>query len=93
MEQEETAMEITAKELMEMNPEELLIIDIRNEYDRNYGLIPGSVWADAQELVLNPPEERSKIPSSTHLTNSAVDRRACLDSAKIRFSHSSIFRR
>ena len=54
MEQEETAMEITAKELMEMNPEELLIIDIRNEYDRNYGLIPGSVWADAQELVLNP---------------------------------------
>lgn len=26
-------MEITAKELMEMNPEELLIIDIRNEYD------------------------------------------------------------
>ena len=36
MEQEETAMEITAKELMEMNPEELLIIDIRNEYDRNY---------------------------------------------------------
>ena len=53
-------MEITAKELMEMNPEELLIIDIRNEYDRNYGLIPGSVWADAQELGLNPPEDRSK---------------------------------
>lgn len=53
-------MEITAKELMEMNPEELLIIDIRNEYDRNYGLIPGSVWADAQELVSNPPEDRSK---------------------------------
>ena len=60
MEQEETAMEITAKELMEMNQEELLIIDIRNEYDRNYGLIPGSVWADAQELVSNPPEDRSK---------------------------------
>ena len=60
MEQEETAMEITAKELMEMNPEELLIIDIRNEYDRNYGLIPGSVWVDAQELGLNPPEDRSK---------------------------------
>lgn len=60
MEQEETAMEITAKELMEMNPEELLIIDIRNEYDRNYGLIPGSVWADAQELVSNPPEDKSK---------------------------------
>ena len=53
-------MEITAKELMEMNPEELLIIDIRNEYDRNYGLIPGSVWADAQELVSNPPEDKSK---------------------------------
>lgn len=60
MEQEETAMEITAKELMEMNSEELLIIDIRNEYDRNYGLIPGSVWADAQELVSNPPEDKSK---------------------------------
>ena len=45
---------------MEMNPEELLIIDIRNEYDRNYGLIPGSVWADAQELVSNPPEDKSK---------------------------------
>ena len=44
-------MEITAKELMEMNPEELLIIDIRNEYDRNYGLIPGSVWADAQDAA------------------------------------------
>ena len=43
-----------------MNPEELLIIDIRNEYDRNYGLIPGSVWADAQELVSNPPEDKSK---------------------------------
>lgn len=53
-------MEITAKEIMEMNPEELLIIDIRNEYDRNYGLIPGSVWADAQELVSNPPEDKSK---------------------------------
>lgn len=53
-------MEITAKELMEMNPEEFLIIDIRNEYDRNYGLIPGSVWADAQELVSNPPEDKSK---------------------------------
>ena len=60
MEQEETSMEITAKELMEMNPEEFLIIDIRNEYDRNYGLIPGSVWADAQELVSNPPEDKSK---------------------------------
>ena len=76
---------------------------IPDDTEHHVELFPGQTSTITLSLVVSTssyrasmtrsPEERSKIPSSTHLTNSAVDSSACLDSAKIRFSHSSIFRR
>ena len=46
-------MEITLEELKNLS--DYTLYDMRGEYDRSYGFIPGSVPADAEELVNNPP--------------------------------------
>lgn len=51
-------IEITAEELAE-NADKCVIFDMRSEYDRAYGLIPGSRHAAEDELYAMKPDERT----------------------------------
>ena len=52
-------MEITLEELKNLS--DYTLYDMRSEYDRSYGFIPGSVPAAAEELVNNPPTGDANI--------------------------------
>lgn len=49
-------MEISAEELALLPEGSYIIYDIRGEYERSYGAIPGSVGAAPEELKALPPE-------------------------------------
>lgn len=53
-------MEISAEQLNRLKDGEYTVYDIRNETDRAYGFIPGSVHITAEELCENPPTDRDK---------------------------------
>ena len=51
-------MEISIEEFSGV--EDAMVFDIRGEVDRNYGFIPDSIGITAEELVENPPQDKSK---------------------------------
>lgn len=52
-------MEITVEELEAFKQEAYQLIDLRSETERSYGNIPGAVPVSADELLENPPEDKS----------------------------------
>lgn len=53
-------MEITLKELTELDQDSYQLIDIRTETELSYGKIPGAVAISTKELLKNPPKDRQK---------------------------------
>ena len=53
-------MEITVTELKKIDKDKLVLIDMRDESTRAYGYIPNSIPVSAEELIKNPPEDRTK---------------------------------
>ena len=51
-------MEISIEEFSGVK--DAMVFDIRGEVDRNYGFIPDSVGITAEELVENPPQDKTK---------------------------------
>lgn len=51
-------MEISIEEFSGVK--DAIVFDIRGEVDRNYGFIPDSIGITAEELVENPPQDKSK---------------------------------
>ena len=51
-------MEVTVEEFIDWK--DAVIYDIRSEVDRNYGFIPESIGITADELVANPPQDKTK---------------------------------
>lgn len=51
-------MEISIEEFSGVK--DAMIFDIRGEADRNYGFIPDSIGITAEELLKNPPQDKSK---------------------------------
>ena len=49
-------MEITVEEMRRLSPEDYILIDMRNEQTRDYGVIPGALPVSQEELESNPPE-------------------------------------
>ena len=49
-------MEITVEEMRRLSPEDYILIDMRNEQTRDYGVIPGALPVSQKELESNPPE-------------------------------------
>ncbi|MDD7367270.1 MAG: ATP-binding protein [Clostridiales bacterium] len=49
-------MEITVEEMRRLSPEDYILIDMRNEQTRDYGVIPGALPVSREELESNPPE-------------------------------------
>ena len=62
-------MEITVEEMRRLSPEDYILIDMRNEQTRDYGVIPGALPVSQEELESNPPE------TDEWLDNEAVCRR------------------
>ena len=53
-------MEITLEELNKLDKDEYVLLDMRSQSDRAYGAIPGSIAADAEALIENPPAKGKK---------------------------------
>ena len=53
-------MEISAEELAGLPEGSFIIYDIRGDFERSYGAIPGSVGITADELCSSLPEEKDK---------------------------------
>ena len=53
-------MRITVEELKKLDASEYVVLDMREEYERDSGSIPGSVPLSADEIVENPPSDKSK---------------------------------
>lgn len=51
-------MEISIEEFSGVK--DAMVFDIRGEVDRNYGFIPDSIGITAEELLKNPPQDKSK---------------------------------
>ena len=51
-------MEISIEEFSGVK--DAMVFDIRGEVDRNYGFIPDSIGITAEELLENPPQDKSK---------------------------------
>ncbi len=51
-------MEISIEEFSGVK--DAVVFDIRGEVDRNYGFIPDSIGITAEELVKNPPQDKSR---------------------------------
>ena len=53
-------MNITVEELRNLNQDEYVLFDMREESERAQGAIPGSVPVSAEELLENPPLDKIK---------------------------------
>ena len=53
-------MKITVEELKKLNEGEYILLDMREEYERDSGSIPHSIPLSAEEIVENPPPDKSK---------------------------------
>ena len=53
-------MEITVEEMRRLSPEDYILIDMRNEQTREYGVIPNALPMTQEELESNPPETEGK---------------------------------
>ena len=53
-------MKITVEELKKAEKEEYVLLDMRTDEVREYGVIPGSIPVSAEELIKNPPSDKSK---------------------------------
>ena len=53
-------MKITVKQLKKLNNDEYILLDMREEYERESGSIPNSIPLSAEEIVENPPPDNSK---------------------------------
>ena len=53
-------MRITVEELKKLNENEFVLLDMREEYERENGSIPGSIPVRAEDLIENPPSDMSK---------------------------------
>ena len=53
-------MRITVEELKKLKEGEYVLLDMREEYERESGSIPGSIPVVAEELIENPPSDKSK---------------------------------
>ena len=53
-------MKITVEQLKKLNKNEYILLDMREEYERESGSIPDSIPLTAQEIVDNPPSDKSK---------------------------------
>ena len=53
-------MKITVEELKKAEKEEYVLLDMRTDEVREYGVIPGSIPVSAEELINNPPSDKSK---------------------------------
>ena len=53
-------MNITAEQLKNLNEGEYVLLDMRTEAERAYGSIPGSVPVAVQNLLANPPADKTK---------------------------------
>ena len=52
-------MKITVEELKKLN-NECVLLDMREEHERDNGSIPGSIPVSAEDLIENPPPDKSK---------------------------------
>ena len=50
-------MEITVEEMRRLSPEDYILIDMRNEQTRDYGVIPGALPVSQEELAANGKEK------------------------------------
>ena len=53
-------MKITLSQFKKLNKGEYVLLDMREEYERDSGSIPDSIPLSAQEIVENPPSDKSK---------------------------------
>ena len=53
-------MEITVEEMLRLPAEDYMLVDMRNEEAREYGVIPGAAPISQEELESNPPETEGK---------------------------------
>ena len=53
-------MRITVEELKKLNDGEYVLIDMREEYERDSGSIPGSIPLSADQIIENPPSDKTK---------------------------------
>ena len=49
-------MEITVEEMLRLPAEDYMLVDMRNEEAREYGVIPNALPMTQEELESNPPE-------------------------------------
>ena len=53
-------MKITVEQLKKLNSDEYFLLDMREEYERDSGSIPNSIPLSADEIIENPPSDKSK---------------------------------
>ena len=53
-------MRITVEQLKNLKEDEYILLDMREEYERESGSIPGSIPLSADEIIENPPYDKSK---------------------------------
>ena len=53
-------MRITVEQLKNLREDEYVLLDMRTDYERESGYIPNSIPLPADEIVANPPSDKSK---------------------------------